>query len=305
MSAPGSPAFDTRLAERLRTLPTPLRIQDRWRHSRNTLLYRLVTADGGEGTWIAKAYCTKPAWQLVEEHRVLQALAARLPAGDVRSLEPVAVWEDLGVAVTREVRGTSLLALLTAANGRGGGSVDEARLAGLLERAAHALFAFHQAFGIAPRDGVERSRMYLDFSPVNLLVPPGGEGMVLLDPPEFDEEGEVHADLGTFCFELSRAGLRPEQVLRYAHGRVPALKAAFVRAYFARLGRPATAADLARVARHERARARQVLGWYVPFWRYRSPVRELARACWFVPAILFYDRVMMPGTYAARSAGAE
>ena len=300
---PGSAGFDALLEERLRGLPTPLRIHEKWRHSRNTLLYRLLPADGGPAaSWIAKAYCTKPAAQLAEEHRVLQVLQRRLvPGAGVRSLEPTALWEDLCVGVTREERGESLQGRLQEANASAAGPARRAEAQPLLEWAAAALFHFHQTFGIQVQDGVERSRLYLDFCPLNLLV---GDGeMVLVDPPEFDQQGDVHADLGTFCFELSRIGLRPDRVLRWRHGRVATLKAAFLRAYFQRLGRAPTAQDLARVRRYERARARQVLGLYLPFWRYRSPARELARACWFLPVIVLYDLALLPRSYRGLAAG--
>lgn len=300
------PGFDAVLAGRLRALDPPLAVVRRWRHSRNTVLYEL--ADPAGGRHVAKAYVSKPVEFLVEEHRVLGELnAAWGPDGDVTAVRPTWLSTELGVLATARAPGESLKALLLARNRRGRGGADAGALREMVRAAAVALHRFHAVF----RDGAgtpERSRRYIDYHPVNLLYRPGADGgwrVTLLDVPETREVADVHLDVGTFCFELARIGLHPAHVARYRHRAVPALKEAFIGAYFAAWGRVPTRADRAAVRAAELARGAAVRRWLARFWEYRSnPAVEGGKAAYFLPVLSAYFALLPPAAaYPGAPAG--
>jgi hypothetical protein len=301
------PGFDAELAGRLRALDPPLSVARRWRHSRNTVLYEL--ADPAGGRHVAKAYVSKPAEFLVEEHRVLAELnAAWGQDGPVSAVRPTWLDTERGVLATALAPGDSFKSLLLARNRRGRGGVDAEGLREMVRAAAGALHRFHALY----RDGAgspERSRRYIDYHPVNLLYRPGAAGgwrVTLMDVPETRETAAVHLDVGTFCFELARIGLHPAHVARYRHRAVPALKEAFIDTYFAAWGRAPTPADREAVRAAELARGEAVRGWLRRFWEYRAnPAVEGAKAAYFLPVLSAYFALLPPAAAYPGAAAAS
>jgi len=256
--------------------------------SRNTLIYRI---EGGSQRFVAKVQMTKPASVVAAEYNLLCELVKRLSTGGIRSLYPVALYPELGVLLTCEETGNSIRAYVDRGIHSKDGSEARTRAESLMEHAAYALYRFHTAFGIhKDKDGTELARRYLDYSPRNLLVVGSKEGeeIVLLDPPEFEEDGSIHLDLGTFCFDLARAGFMPGALLQLSQRWLDRLKWQFLSTYFDYLGRRLTATDLEVVCKSEQARAAKVLGWYARFFRYRSWPQEFARFLYFSPLVIWY-----------------
>ena len=269
---PGSSTFNFILLQRLRTDRAIghlkyFCIKRIEKVSRNTLIYRI---EGGSQRFIAKVQMTKPASVVAAEYKLLCELVKRLSTGGIRSLYPVALYPELGVLLTCEETGKSIRAYVDRGIHSKDGSEARTRAESLMEHAAYAL--------------------YLDYSPRNLLVVESKEGeeIVLLDPPEFEEDGSIHLDLGTFCFDLARAGFMPGALLQLSQRWLDRLKWQFLSTYFDYLGRRLTATDLEVVCKSEQARASKVLGWYARFFRYRSWPQEFARFLYFSPLVIWY-----------------
>jgi hypothetical protein len=284
--------------EQLGRLDNPLKIVNAWSHSRNTILLRLKSeADGA--TYIGKLYRAKSIDFIVHEYAVLLDLQKTLIGTGVRALIPYALLEDVGLMITAEEHGSSLQQLIQRGNSRRTTDQSAMEIHAFLEKAAAGIYHFHSAYGLKKNNrDLEESRLYLDYCPANVMITDGvRREVVLLDPPEREEHGSVHNDLGTFCFELSRIGLRPNRVIGFKHSSVPRFKKIFVNAYFELLGRAITAHDIDAVKEAERTRARAARSWYYPFWRYEKPWIEFARAAWFVPIITLYASALLERTY--------
>ena len=299
---PGGAEFTATLLERLRADPGvcaggELSLRGMRASSRNTVIYRVSC---GDAALFCKAELrTRPSF-VKDEHEMLLELQKRLAGTGVRSLTPVAVYPDMRVLVTREESGESLRHYIDEALRAPLGSTARCFVEGLMRRSAEALYRFHVAFGLRRDEtGLEQACSYMDFHPGNLLVTSrdAREPLVMMDPPPREPERPVHFDLGTFCFGIARAGFTPQAVLRFQQRWLDGLKADFIGAYFSRLGRRVTAADLARIRAAERHRAGRALVRYGQFFRYRNWARELARMAYFSPIIGAYLALQLPRSY--------
>lgn len=293
---PGSQLFEERLLERLRAdvrieNAHELRIQSVKTTSRNTLIYRIV---GGGHRLIGKVQITKPAWVVTAEYYMLRELINRLCVDGIRSLYPVTLYPELGVLITREEAGIPLRSFIDYGIRAAPWSPIRQHAETLIARAAVGLCAFHTAFGIRKGDeGFEIARRYLDYSPRNVLVASNSINdaeLILIDPPELVEEGAVHLDIGTFCFDISRAGFMPQSLFRFKSAQLwlDSLKWRFITSYFNCLGRRVTSSDLIAIRDAEVQRAQQALQWYARFFIYRRWMVEFARFLYFSPFILWY-----------------
>jgi hypothetical protein len=295
--APGTAAYAALLVERLAAAiggGIAPAIESAAASSRNTVIYR-VRAGGGRLVVKAARHAAAAA-DLAGAEATLRALEQGFAGPRVRALTPVCVLPEIGALVTREEAGEPLRAVIDRAIAGGASSPERGRAAALMDLAAEALHCFHCRFGLAagaagPPGGLETARLYLDFSPRNLLVGPGPAeetAVVLLDPPAAEERGEPHRDLGAFAFDLARAAFPPRALARRPEAWLDELKLRFLRAYFQRLGRAPGRGDLRAVERAEAARARQALRWYARFHRYRGWPRELARCLYCAPLVGLY-----------------
>jgi hypothetical protein len=296
---PGSPAFAARLLERMRSdaaIGGDVSLGGMRGSSRNTLIYR---ARAPRGDLVCKVATGEREVEPALEHRALLELRNCLAGSDFRCLEPVAVYPELGVLVTREEPGATVRHYLDAALASPRQAEARRFTEALMERCAAALFRFHAGFGLTRDErGFEQARCYVDFHPGNLLVPAGGHtGLVLMDPPQEPQVNLVHADLATFCFSLARAGFAPFALARGSQGWLDELKATFLAAYFRRLGRAPGERDFARLEALEQARARRARRRYGQFLQYRNWPVELARLAYFAPIIRGYAAFHLPRSY--------
>jgi hypothetical protein len=277
---------EARLLERLRADlggdPAIVAVTDTSRHTR---IYRVRTQTMA---LVCKAERGTRKSMLEAEFRKLVELQQRLAGSGLRSLEPVAVYPELGVLVTREEPGETVRAYID----RG---IASAALRGeaeaLMAPCAEVLFGFHRLFG----------QSYTDFHPGNLLVTP--RGLVMMDPPPLERDRTPQWDLGLFCFGIARAGFAPLAIARSPQRWLDELKAGFVAAYFGRLGRAVTRDDLEAIRASERARGRRAMRSYARFRRFPNWPLELVRMAWFCPVIAAYLAWRLPRSYAGLEAG--
>lgn len=296
---PGSAQFTAALLERLKADPgacpggEPV-LRELRMHSRNTAIFRVAC---GDRRLVCKAELGGRRSYVEEEHGMLRVLQQRLAGSGVRSLSPVAIYPELRVLVTREESGQTVRHVLDQALRSAAGSPTRRLGLSLMERSADALYRFHAAFGLRRDErGVELAASYMDFHPGNLLV--GADGsLIMIDPPPREPERPVQFDLGRFCFGVARAGFTPGALPRRPQRWLDALKAAFVGAYFTRLGRAATAEDIAAIKASEHSRARRAIKRYGQFHRFPNWPAELARLAYFTPLICAYVAFHLPRSY--------
>lgn len=293
VGGPGSPEFTGRLLSALEDDPRvrslgPVELTSVEKVSRNTIIYRCTA---GSTRLVAKAQLTKPGAVVSAEFDMLRDMGRRLGGSPVRSLNPIALFPELGVLLTEEEGGTSLREILEVAcrDPRGGWERAESAL----RASAEALRAFHDAYEADDAHRTSDVRRYLDFSPKNLLIQdqqrnPSRGRVVLMDPPEEEVWGKRTEDIGGFCFDVTRIGFLPRFLLRWpVRRRIDRLKAQFISDYYGELGNQRTAV-LEAVKEAEGRRAMQALRWYSRPWRYPSVVKETARLCYLGPLTAAY-----------------
>jgi hypothetical protein len=261
--------------------------------SRNTVICRV---SGGGQKFVAKVQMTKPPSVVEGEFHSLQKLEMCKSVAGLRFLCPVAFYPELGVLITREESGISLRTIIDRGIASREFSADRKLAEDLVSQAAFGLYAFHTLFNIQTgRNGSMQARRYLDYSPKNILVTQEqySREIVLLDPPEYQEEGSVYLDLGTFCFDVARAAFMPAAILRVPHCWLDRLKWLFLKSYFSCHERPLSDYDLHRVRLGEEARVRQTLMWYAGFLKYRKWPVEMLRFLYFSPMVLLYKHVQI------------
>lgn len=270
------------------------------RFSRNTVICRFRW----EGKcYVAKVSVSKGRDVAEREYRQLVEFRDRQKESSaVGALVPMAHYADEGVIVTEEVPGESLREWVCMGMETAERSDVRERVEHLVAQAAEALGAFHATYEADGGGGFEVPRLYLDFSPSNLLVSgiaakEWTQRLVLLDLPEDDRAGSGLFDVGTFCFELGRCALRAGRFLPPQHAWINRLKRTFIETYAQDRGAAASHAVFSEVRVFEEQRIAAVLGYYRAFRRFRNPVREFLRFLTAAPVIIWYRRVILPASY--------
>ena len=285
-----------------------------WKRNRNSDLFLL---EGLQQRWLLKILTSKLPETLETEFRNLEELHRIAGAtGAFRVPAPVLFLSGRSAYVMEWVDGDRLDRIFVA------GSRDPERIQPLVDRSATALSALHSSWNggqaddrLTPRRlllelksdsfspsqdehrlldrlgnllrGREsgRTRLYLDFDPVNVLIDREGRP-VFLDPPERRITGFPAWDVGTFSFGIRRAAWRsPLSALRFA-GIRNRLATRFIRSYEYRSGQDDPVASAILVALSELGRVAQLWSWWLKPFAFRQRIVGIGRAVYAYPLLL-------------------
>ncbi|MCH8549096.1 MAG: hypothetical protein LAT80_09470 [Balneolaceae bacterium] len=263
-----------------------LRVNGSFRHSRNTIIVKLSYRGK---SLIAKINHAKKVDEIEEEFQQINWLADHFKHDMIKVPQPFLLESSSKLIITEEASGISFSELIRIELNR---NVPKS-LIKYLELCAEGLEKFH-SLTLDASDG--SCKLYLDYSPANILVDKDSLIITLIDPPERNIRGDRFHDVGTFLFELGRTFLKSGKLLPIQTVDLDLMKKEFIDKYCSLSQLNVTDTVLNEIRFYEKKRAEEVLGFYKSFSSDKSHY-EYLRGSILKPLIHYYSAILIPKSY--------
>lgn len=286
-------------AEKLLAWVKSAQIDDDWRlsevkrTSRNTCIYLFTS---GDKALLARVNHNAKKSDIENEVKSLKEIYSLIQGyhSQIKVVEPFGICKEPLALVTIKEEGMLLSEYITAYLQRNRRNIDAFHHG--IELAGKLLGRIHNKWRISSGESSNNQvRLFLDFSPKNLLVRDSeNPEIILFDTPEKFDYGSPWKDVGTFTFELTRAAVRGIGVKAITDSRVIDMKKKFIFSYCEERGIDYKEDIWQLVLKGERSRANEVIGFYTKFWRSDKWLKEMLRGTIYGIMVLIYGILGIP-----------